>query len=157
MAITLRDETPDDLEFLLTVFASTRAFELAQVPWTDEQKDAFLRMQLQAQQSYYREKYPEAAYKIILSDGKPVGRLYVCRLPGLIKILDIAVLPEFRNAGTGTELLQNVLSEASATASKVHIYVETFNPSRSLFEKHGFSVIEEEGINYLMEWKPPTA
>jgi ribosomal protein S18 acetylase RimI-like enzyme len=157
MSITLRDETPDDMEFLLTVFASARAFELAQVPWSDEQKEAFLRMQLQAQHSYYREKYPNAHYQIILRDAERIGRLYVCRLPKLTKILDITVLPEFRNAGIGTGLIQSVLSDAAATGSKVQVYVETFNPSRSLFEKHGFSVIEEEGINYLLEWRPVAA
>ena len=43
--LTLRPCTDDDLPFLLEVYASTRADEMAIVPWTDEEKQAFVRMQ----------------------------------------------------------------------------------------------------------------
>src|SRR5438132_13302161 len=45
MAITLRDETEEDESFLLELYASTRAHEIALVSWTDEQKKTFVAMQ----------------------------------------------------------------------------------------------------------------
>ena len=156
MTITLRDAGPDDESFLLQVFACTRAAELALVPWTQEQKDAFLQMQFRAQHSYYHETYPDADYKVILRDDEPVGRIYINREPGLIKILDVTVLPEFRNGGVGSELVRGVLHEAADSNRHVQIYVETFNPSLELFKKMGFSILEEEGINYLLEWNAAT-
>jgi ribosomal protein S18 acetylase RimI-like enzyme len=87
-----------------------------------------------------------------LRDGEPVGRIYIEREPGLIKILDVTVLPEFRNGGIGSELIRGVLNEAADSNRNVQIYVETFNPSLELFRKMGFSVVQEEGINYLLEW-----
>ena len=154
MAITLRDAGPADEPFLLQVFACTRAAELAQVPWSDEQRDAFLQMQFNAQHSYYHGQYPDADYKIILRGDEPVGRLYVLREKDVIRIMDITVLPQFRNSGFGSELTRGVLDEAVESDRSVQIYVETFNPSLELFKKLGFSILQEEGINYLLEWNP---
>jgi ribosomal protein S18 acetylase RimI-like enzyme len=152
MSITLRDAGPDDQPFLLTVYAAARAVELAQTPWTTEQREAFVRMQFLAQDSFYHEQYPNADYQVILSEGEPAGRIYITREPGVIKILDITVLPEFRNCGIGSSVMERVLDEASKSQSRVQIYVETYNPSLELFKKMGFSILQEEGINYLLEW-----
>ncbi|HEV7395852.1 MAG TPA: GNAT family N-acetyltransferase [Pyrinomonadaceae bacterium] len=157
MTISLRNVTSEDEAFLLAVYASTRAAELAQVPWTDEQREAFLRMQFQAQHSHYRERYPDADYKVIMRDDEPVGRLYLLREPDKMRILDITVLPAFGNCGIGAGLIQDVLDEGARTNRKVHIYVENFNPSLAFFQKRNFSVLEEDGFNLLLEWNPPAA
>jgi ribosomal protein S18 acetylase RimI-like enzyme len=153
MPITLRAAGPDDAAFLFEVYASTRAEEMALAPWSDEQRQDFLRMQFDAQHSYYHERFPDADYKVILADGESVGRLYVARDKETIQILDIAVLPERRRAGVGTSLIQELVSEAKQSGKTVQIYVETFNPSLSLFERFGFSKIAEEGFNFLLEWR----
>src|SRR5215471_14895823 len=44
--VTLRPVTESDDDFLLAVYASTRAEEMARVPWTAEQKEEFMRGQL---------------------------------------------------------------------------------------------------------------
>ncbi|OYW70612.1 MAG: hypothetical protein B7Z37_30225, partial [Verrucomicrobia bacterium 12-59-8] len=77
--IALRPVTPADEAFLLAVYASTRAEELALSGWTDEQKDQFCRMQFTGQDAHYRGNYPTAQLHVILKDGIPAGRLYVDR------------------------------------------------------------------------------
>jgi len=153
MLITFRPAGPDDEAFLLKVYASTRAEELAVVPWTEAQREAFLRMQLQAQHLHYRQKYPEGEYLVILDEDRAVGRLYIARLQEQIRIMDISILPEDRGRGLGTSILRDLMAEAARAEKPLRIYVETFNPSLSLFERLGFSKIEEEGINLLMEWR----
>jgi len=157
MSITLRTVGPEDQPFLLAVYATTRAAELEMTPWTAEQREAFVRMQFLAQDSFYREKYTQGDFKVILRDGEPVGRLYVVRETDLIRILDITVLADFRNSGIGSGLVQDLLDEAAKDGKRVRIYVETFNPSLALFQKRNFSVLEEDGINLLLEWKPASA
>ena len=152
--ITLRPVGADDHEFLVEVYASTRAEELALVPWTSEQQQAFIRSQFAAQQDYYAQKYPAANHDIIVSDGRAVGRLYVARLDYEIRIVDITLLPGERNAGIGTHLLKQLLAEAERTGRAVRIYVEEFNPSLHLFERLGFSPSEQQGIHLLMQWNP---
>ncbi len=151
---TLRPVTPQDAEFLYRVYASTRQEELARVPWTAEQKAAFLRMQFDAQHKHYTENYSGAQYLIILCEGEPAGRLYVARWEKEIRIMDIAILPEYRNRGLGTFLLQQILAEGQERGLPVTIHVEQFNPALRLYTRLGFRQVQERGVYLLMEWTP---
>ena len=151
--LRLRTVTPEDEQFLRAVYASTRAEELAQVPWSDGQKRAFTDMQFAAQDADYRRNYPEAQYSIIEVQGVPAGRLYVGRGSKEIRIIDIALLPEHRRAGIGTSLLRALQDEAHATGKTLSIHVEKFNPARSLYHRLGFRQIEDKGVYLLLEWK----
>jgi GNAT superfamily N-acetyltransferase len=154
MSITLREVTAEDEAFLLEVYASTRALELSQVPWSDEQREAFVRFQFNAQHSYYRTQYPEASYQIIFNNTERVGRLYVLREPKGIRVLDVTITPQRRNAGIGTLLMRDLLTEAKQSGKPVSIWVEQFNPSQTLFQRLGFAKIQEDGYNNLMQWRP---
>ena len=154
MAITLRAAVPEDEAFLLGVYASTRARELARAPWDETQKQAFVEMQFRSQLSYYREQFPEAAHEIILSDKQPVGRIYVSREEKEIRILDITLLPAHRNHGTGSSLLKQLLNEGEQQGKTVQIFVETDNPSLGLFRRLDFSVVDSDEYNLLLEWRP---
>ena len=149
--VTFRPVEPDDEVFLLELYATTRADEMGMVPWTDEQRQAFVKMQYEAQQDHYRKKYPTASHEVILLSGRPVGHRYVARLKNEIRIIDITVTPGKRNSGIGTFSLGGLLTEADRTGRAVRIYVESFNPSLRLFERLGFRQIEEHGIHLLME------
>jgi GNAT superfamily N-acetyltransferase len=153
MSITLRDASDEDEALLREVYASSRAQELALVPWNDEQREAFLRMQFDAQHSYYHAQFPEASYQIILREAEPIGRIYVLRKEDEIEVLDITLLAQHRGAGIGTSLMRDLLHEADRSGKAVQIWVEEFNPSRDLFERLGFSKIQEEGFNWLLEYR----
>ena len=152
--ITLRPVGPDDHEFLVEVYGSTRAEELALTPWPNELRQAFIRSQFASQQDHYSQTYPLANHDIIMSSDRPVGRLYVARLDHEIRIVDITLLPGERNAGVGSYLLNQLLAEAERIGRPVRIYVEEFNPSLQLFERMGFSPSEKQGIHLLMQWNP---
>lgn len=153
MIISLRSATSEDDAFLLQVYSSTRAEEMALTDWNKSQREAFLRMQCDAQRSHYQQHYPEAEYQVILLDEQPSGRLYVARKQSEIRILDLTLLPEFRNRGAGTSILNDLMAEASESGKPLTVYVESFNRSLRLFERRGFSKIGEHGANYLMEWR----
>lgn len=143
------------MDLLLRVYRSTREEELAMVvDWTDEQKDAFVRSQFEAQHAWYRDHYGGAQFDVILVDGVPAGRLYVHRRDREIRLVDITLLPEFRAGGVGTSLLRDLLAEGETAGKPVTIHVEVFNPAMRLYERLGFSPIEERGPYRLMEWKP---
>ena len=152
--ITLRPVSADDYDFLVALYGSTRAEEMAMVPWTTEQQETFIRLQFAAQQDHYAEKYPTASHDIIVCDDRPVGRLYVARLDQEIRIIDITLLPAERNAGIGSHLLRQLLDEANGSGKITRIYVEEFNPSLRLFERLGFSPSEQHGIHLLLQCNP---
>jgi ribosomal protein S18 acetylase RimI-like enzyme len=151
--IWLRAAVPGDETFLLAVYSSTRADELKQIPWTTEQKDAFLKMQFAAQSRHYAALYPQAVHSVIVADEIPVGRLYVDRSADRIHILDITVLPQYRNQSIGSAVLQRLLDEAGSSGKTVTIYVETFNPSARFFERLGFRKDQARELRYLMKWQ----
>ncbi|MBK7393693.1 MAG: GNAT family N-acetyltransferase [Chloracidobacterium sp.] len=151
--VILRSVNEADREFLLQVYTVSREAELSMTPWDDGQKRAFAAHQLDAQTYTYSVKYPDATHDIILYDGKPAGRLYVDRGIEQIAILDITVLPEYREKGIGTELVSNLQNEAAATNRSVRIYLEQINPSQKLFRTLGFEVVPDDGIDLRFEWK----
>ena len=150
--VTLQPVGPDDHDFLVDVYTSTRADELALVPWTKEQQQAFVQSQFAAQQAHYAQKYPAANHDVIVANGRAVGRLYVARLDQEIRIVDITLLPAERNAGIGSYLIRQLIDEAKGSGKITRIYVEEFNPSLRLFKRLGFSVTEQHGIHLLLEW-----
>ena len=151
-SVALRPATSDDEPFLTRVYAGTRAAELAAVSWTEVEKAAFLQMQFTAQAQYYREHYPDTSFDVVLFDAEPVGRLYVSRWTDELRIVDVALLPEFCNRGIGTMLLKGLQSEAAAARKPLRIHVERFNPALRLYERLGFSPIADRGVYLFMEW-----
>jgi ribosomal protein S18 acetylase RimI-like enzyme len=152
-SLRLRPITPADTSFLVRVYASSRAEELAVTGWSEELKADFCRRQFDAQSAYYAENYPGASFQIIERDGWPVGRLYVDRWEKEIRIVDITLLPEFRGSGAGTKLLRELQEEARAAGKSLTIHVERFNRALQLYQRLGFRKIEDKGVYLLMEWK----
>jgi len=149
--VTLRAVQDSDNEFLMKVYGSTREQELAQVPWTAEQKQQFVRMQYEAQKSHYAAQHPHATHEIICLEGADAGRLYLDRAGEKFHILDITLLPEHRNRGAGAFLLDQIMAEAKEAGKPVSIFVETFNPSLRLFQRLGFTPIQQEGFHLLLQ------
>ena len=153
--LTLRPVTPRDDEFLLSVYASTRAEELAQVQWQPEQRDAFVKWQFEMQRREYDARYPDAEYDVIEIDGQPAGRIWIGRDAQQIRLMDIALLPEFQNRGAGTLLVRDLIEEARATKKRLRHMVFVYNNNAGrLYERLGFVVFEEQGGYRHMEWKP---
>jgi ribosomal protein S18 acetylase RimI-like enzyme len=146
----LRPATDDDREFLLAVYAGTRADELARAPWPDDAKREFVEMQFRAQDVHYRRSYPRADVSVILDGERAVGRLFVDRREREIGIVDIALLPEARGRGLGTALLRDLIAESEASGRPLEVHVEVENPARSLYDRLGFRVVEDVGVYLKM-------
>jgi ribosomal protein S18 acetylase RimI-like enzyme len=155
-ALSLRPVTADDEDTLLKIYASTREEEMQQVTdWTPEQKEMFLRWQLEMQRRDYETRFPAADYQLILFKGKPAGRLWVARTPEQIRLLDIAILPEFQKRKIGTYLLRNLIRESEETGTPLrHMIYKLNTGARRFYERLGFRLIEDERMYLLMERHP---
>jgi GNAT superfamily N-acetyltransferase len=149
--VELRPVRDDDSDFAARVYASTRAEELAPLPWSPEQKAAFLGQQFAAQSRHYATHYADASWDIVLVDGRRAGRLIVHRGAATIGVVDIALLPEYRGRGVGTMLLRSILAEADASGLPVTVHAEHMNPARRLYERIGFVAVEDLGVYLRME------
>jgi len=154
--LELRPVAPEDEEFLFALYLSTRADELAQVEWGEGQKELFVRWQFHLQQREYEARFPDAEYSVVLVDGHPAGRIWVGRDAAQIRLLDIALLPEFQNRGAGTLLLRRLMAEARREGKALrHMVFVLNNDAHRFYERLGFAVIEDfDGAYKHMEWRP---
>jgi len=155
--LKLRSSTDEDIPFLYRVYASTRADEMALLDWSDADKQSFLKMQFDAQHRHYHAHYDNARFDIIELDGTPVGRLYIDNRSDEIRLIDIALLPDFRGRGVGTGLIQQVIDTARQSNRSVTIHVEGNNPAIGLYKRLGFRYVKDVGVYHFMQWhsKPP--
>jgi ribosomal protein S18 acetylase RimI-like enzyme len=150
MQLVLRPAEPQDEDLLGAIYASTRADEMTLVPWTPDQKTAFLDMQFRAQRQQYQFNYPNANNQIIEFSGSPAGRLVVDRSTNETLLVDIALLPQFRNLGLGTSILRRLQAEGR----KITLHVVRSNPAANLYQRLGFVFVGEEALYSRMEWSP---
>ncbi len=150
--VALRPATPEDRELLYRVYASTRAEELAPVPWPAEAKAAFLRQQFDAQDSWWRANYAGATFEVVVVEGVDAGRLYLWEGPSEVCVVDVALLPDARGRGVGTKLLGDVKERAARSGKAVTIHVERMNPALALYERLGFRLVEDRGVYLFLSW-----
>lgn len=154
--IAWRPSTPEDRDFLLRVYAGTRAEELARTGWGEPACASFVAMQFEAQDRHYRAHFPDAQCSVIevaeRGEAVPVGRLWVDRRERSIHVLDIALLSEFRGQGLGTACLSRLTAEAAARQLPLTVKVEFFNPARRWYERLGFVPQAEHGMHVQMRW-----
>jgi ribosomal protein S18 acetylase RimI-like enzyme len=153
----LRPETDADMAFLLRLYASTREEELARVPWSAEQKQAFLASQFQAQRQHYRAYFPDCTFDVIEQRSEPAGRLYLQVRQTQLHIIDVALLPDWHCRGIGTAILKALQAAGHASGKGIGIMVEKFNPALRLYQRLGFAAIADHDVYLEMEWLPDRA
>lgn len=149
--VALRPEVAADLPFLQALYRSTREAELDRTQWPEAQKAQFIELQFRAQRSHYLQHYPDALWLILEKDGDAIGRLYLERWSSEHRIIDIALLPQWRGQGIGRALLLDVIDEAMSADKAVGIHVEKQNPAMSLYLRLGFRCVEDKGVYDLLK------
>jgi ribosomal protein S18 acetylase RimI-like enzyme len=153
VAPTLRPEVPADGPFLLELYAGTRQEELDAIGWPAAMREAFVRMQCNAQQQGYRAAFPQAEFAVILMGELPVGRIVIDRSEHEILLVDIAVLPAHRGRGIGTALIQQLLGEAAPAKKPVRLSVLKGQRAAGLYQRLGFQKMGEDALREQMEWR----
>ncbi|NLS01688.1 GNAT family N-acetyltransferase [Rhizobium sp. P38BS-XIX] len=153
-ACSLRAATLDDVPFLRSLYASFRAAELAPIPWSLHEKQAFLNQQFDLQHRYYVATFPKADFVMIEKDGVAIGRLYIDLSTDLWHIIDIGLLPEYRGHGIGHSLLAAIKAAAvTATNSSIALHVDKANVrAYTLYLSLGFIVIDATDTHMYMRW-----
>lgn len=154
-SITLRSALPEDQEFLLAVYASSRDEEMSAWGWDDNQKRGFLEMQWRAKNHQYNQSYPKADDSVVLLNGQPIGRMMAEKKGPDITFLDIALLPEYQNQNIGTALIQMLLQEATDAQKSVVLHVLRGNRAARLYERLGFKIVSEDAVYREMKFTPP--
>jgi ribosomal protein S18 acetylase RimI-like enzyme len=151
--VLLRPSLDADIDFCAMLYATTRAAEMAMVPWSDADKAKFCRQQFQAQRDHYRNHFPAAEYLVITSRSAPherMGRVYFHVCDDELSLMEITLLPSLRGQGIGTAIVRTLLGQAQASGMRMTLHVETTNPAKRLYERLGFRDVEEQGFYMFM-------
>lgn len=146
--ITIRKAENDDVPFFEKLYIATRRDEFASLGWDENQLEMLLKMQFNAQTQGYRMQFPDLENFVIEADGKAVGRLITNRE---VRLIDIAVLPESRNLGIGSFVLNHLIEQAEDEKKAVILQVLKTNVAAfRLYQRFGFQTIGEDDLYLTM-------
>jgi GNAT superfamily N-acetyltransferase len=152
--ISLRPVTePDDSAFLEELYFSRRE-DLHGLFTEPEQTRQLVLMQQRAQAIGYKEEFPDATYEVIIFDENRAGRIVTDRSGSSTAIVDIALLPLFRNHGIGSLILDWVLDECRTEKRQCKLSVAKTSKAIRLYLRKGFHGEHDLETQLLMNWTP---
>jgi ribosomal protein S18 acetylase RimI-like enzyme len=152
--VSLRSVTePDDDAFLEELYFSRRE-DLYGLFADPEQTRALLLIQQRAQAIGYKKEFPNATYEVITFDGQRAGRIVIDRSGGTMAIIDIALLPLFRNRGIGSLILDSILDECQRGKRQCRLSVAKTSQAIRLYLRKGFCTENEMETHFVMKWIP---
>ena len=155
--LELRDAEPADDAFLRRLHASTLPAELQSLANAGAGFELLLDMQYRAKQQHYRVHYPQAEQHLIVWRQTVVGQQTVERHAGRLQLVDLALLPEARGLGIGTQVLQRLQARALAAGVPLQLHVEQHNPAQRLYQRLGFTLSGRAEPYLAMTWQPEPA
>ena len=76
----------------------------------------------------------------------------------MLRIVDQALVPAFRNLGIGGTILRALMGEAGRAQRPLRLHVAANNnAAMRLYERLGFVPIETSAAYMELEWRPPAA
>jgi GNAT superfamily N-acetyltransferase len=136
--LSVRTESPQDEAFLVELYASTQG--AAGMPGGPGEK---------------RKLFPDAEFQIVLIDGEAAGRFVVNRTREDLRVVDLALLPRYRNAGFGAAVLRRIFGESRATGKRLRAEVPAGSRAVHFSQRVGFVTRAEAGGCHHMEWRAP--
>lgn len=153
-SVTTRPAAEQDDGFLFALFKAVRSPEFAHLPLPPAQLDHLLSFQYSGQKQSYAAQYPNG-HDLILLDGGPIGRLWVFRAPSAHELVDISLLPEFRNRGIGSALIAQAIAVARAAGVPLRCSVAVTNHGSLRFHQRlGFHIASQDEVYYDLAIQP---
>ncbi len=154
-SVSRRRATEEDDAFLFDLFRAVRAPEFAGALIPAAQLDLLMRIQYAGQKQSYAVQYPDSDHELVLVDGDLVGRIWFFRMPSEHRLVDIALLPEYRNRGIGSGLLRQAIANAGQSGVPLRCSVGITNAGSLRFHQRlGFRIVSQDEVYAEMELEP---
>ncbi len=111
-------------------------------------------MQYNARKQGYAASFPGAAHSILLDTGRPAGSMIVFRSSSQMRLIDIALLPEYRGHGIGGQIISDLIREAGNLKLPLRLSVACGNPAIHLYRRLGFVSLGSDAMYIEMERVP---
>lgn len=139
-SIRYRPALEDDVDFLYALHVATMK-EYVDKTWGWD--DA-------VQESIFRKNYDPAGIEIIKYEGKEMGMLSIEERDDDIFLRVIEIHPAYQNRGITTSIIKQMIADGVQKKKPIRLRVLKVNPAKKLYERLGFSVIEETPTHYIM-------
>jgi len=135
---SLRRASGEDIDFIFQVRAQSMKNDFTRTSgWNDDDQ-------------YKRAADEIGQAQIIMAGKEPVGFIKVLTREHELHLHQMQILPRYQGFGIGTALVQCVLDRADSQNLPVTLFVLKGARSRNLYDRMGFSVIEENIYNFKM-------
>jgi ribosomal protein S18 acetylase RimI-like enzyme len=130
--INLRPAVLTDLDF---------AFEVTEAAMRGYVEQTWGTWEPMAQRENHEKSFKPETHQLILLAGVPAGVLATETHEDHVQLEKLYLLPRFRNAGVGSQVLESLLRSAASTGKAVRLRVLAANTSaQRLYARHGFRV-----------------
>ncbi|MDP1961267.1 MAG: GNAT family N-acetyltransferase [Reyranella sp.] len=103
------------------------------------------------QMRLHRERFGEKPFFKVVQDDRVIGTVSVMPLADHVRFGEFYLFPEFQRHGLGGAILRHCLALADAQGLPVRLEYLKWNPVGTLYRRHGFAVIGETKVHWLME------
>jgi ribosomal protein S18 acetylase RimI-like enzyme len=153
-AVTTRAATEQDDAFLFELFKAVRLPEFAYASLAPAQHDLLMDIQYAGQKQSYNAQYAGGDH-IVLVDGLPIGRIWLFRGDAEHQLVDISLMPEFRNRGIGGVLVRDAVAAARDAGVRLCCSVAVTNAASLRFHQRlGFQIAGQDEIYYELAIEP---
>lgn len=130
--------------------------EFAAMGVPPEQASLLVKMQYRGRAMSYGQAYPQAEEMLLcLQDGAEetaIGRLLLVRATDFWRIVDIALLADYRGRGFGRSVMEQVQQQCAEAGVALHLRVQHRNRATRLYERMGFYAVSQDAIGAEMVW-----
>lgn len=150
----LRPCTEADNAFVYDVFCTTWEHEVAALP-NQNLAQHVLRIQHIAQERRFESHYPSHQRYVVLVDGEPAGRLYVHESDSVMHVIDLTLMPQFRDHGVGTRIFRDLFTHAAQEGQTISLRVARRNErATDFYTSIGFRLMTVDDLDNYFEWTP---
>jgi len=128
--------------------------ELASLPVGEPVRRELLDMQYRAMTESYHAAFPDGRFDLITLNDEPIGRLISDLDQCLLRIVYVALLPEWRGRGICTALMRSVLDPPNRSVAQCEATVALDNmASLRLWSRLGFAERGRSDTDLVLEWR----
>jgi len=137
--VGFRSALENDYDFLYALHTATMK-EYVNKTWGE---DAF-------QEDMFRKNFVPTQIQVITLDGSDMGMISWEENDNDIFLRVIEIFPRHQRQGFGTTIIQKIIDDAAHRRKEVRLQVLKVNPAKQLYDRLGFTVIEETSTHYIM-------
>jgi ribosomal protein S18 acetylase RimI-like enzyme len=142
--VTLSPARPEHYAFALALYLETME------PYTAE----LMVWDAARQTAGFAQQWRAEDVRIIALEGCEIGWLQAQESDAEIWLQQLYVVPQRQNQGIGSHVLELLMGEWRPSRKPIVLTVLKNNPARRLYERFGFSVVEEGDVKIHMRLEP---